>query len=116
MTLPVKEATPLLLVIETVPVVINPDILCDAIVLVITMGELPAVKVPPLFIKLPPKVTGLFAVIKVPPFMLRGILALKTFASFIVIAPVLVIITPPDGINGVIHSVELAVLGVVVLY
>ena len=48
--------------------------------------------------------------------MLRGILALKTFASFIVIAPVLVIITPPDGINGVIHSVELAVLGVVVLY
>ena len=50
MTLPVKEAVPLFFVIETVPVVVNPDIVWAAIVLVMTMGELPAVSVPPLFI------------------------------------------------------------------
>ena len=115
-TLPVKVAVPVVLVIETFPNVVNPAMLWAAIVFVITIGELPAVKVPPVFTKLPPKVSWLFPVIRVPPLMVNGTFTLKTFGTSIVIAPVLAITTPPAGTNGVIHSIGLAVLGVVVLY
>ena len=47
--------------------------------------------------------------------MVKGTVLLNTFAPFIVIAPVLVMITPPVAANGVIHSGP-AVRAVVVLY
>ena len=55
-TLPVKVAVPPVLVMLTRPVVVNPAILWVAKVLAITIGDAFAVIVPPLFIKLPPKV------------------------------------------------------------
>jgi len=55
-------------------------------------------------------------VFKVEPlFMVKGTDELKTFAPFMVIAPVLPMITPPVAANGVIHSGP-AVRAVVVLY
>ena len=48
--------------------------------------------------------------------MVRGTEALKTFAAFRVMFPVLAIMTPPVAANGVIHSSAEAVLAVDVLY
>ena len=55
LTLPVNVAVPVVFVIDTKPVVLNPLMFCATMVFAITIGELPAVKVPP-FTKLPPKV------------------------------------------------------------
>ena len=54
-TLPVNVAVPAVFVIETRPVVVKPAMLCEAIVLAMTIGEALAVKMP-LLTKLPPKV------------------------------------------------------------
>lgn len=70
--------------------------------------------------RLPPKVNEkLLAdfVSKVAPLlMVRGMEALKTFASFIIIIPVFAIITPPLAENVVNHSSDEVVLEVAVLY
>ena len=48
--------------------------------------------------------------------MVSGLEALNTLAASTVIVPVFVIITPPVPANGVIHSSEVDVLDVAVLY
>ena len=115
LTLPVRVAVPEAFVIETNPVVVNPAMLWTDIVLSIIIGELPAVKVP-LFTKLPPKFTWRFPVAIVAPLaIVKGAFELNTLAAFIVMIPVLIVVTPPVAANGEIHSTP-AVLDVVVLY
>ena len=81
-----------------------------------TIGELPAVNVPPLLMKFPPNVVEKFPVFKVEPlFMVRGTPELRTFAPFMVITPALAMVTPPVPPNGVVHSAPV-VLEVAVLY
>ena len=102
---PCKVAVPAVLVIETCPVVEKPAMLWVVMVFAITTGELPAVKVPPEFIKSPPNVNWKFAVaIDAPLLMLSGTELLNTLSAVKVIVPVFAIITPPVAANGVIHS------------
>lgn len=112
---PVKVAVPDAFEKVTKPVVVNPAMLWVAMVLSMTIGELPAVNVPEL-VKLPPKLTWKFPVFNdAPELIANGIDALNTLAAFIVMIPVLAMFTPPVAANGVIHSTP-AVLAVVVLY
>ena len=115
LTLPAKVAVPAVLVMETAPVVVKPAMLCATIVFAMTIDELPAVKVPPLLTKSPPRVNWRFAVASVAPLlMVRGTPALKTSAEFKVILPVFSMVTPPVAVNGVRHSAP-AVRAVAVL-
>ena len=57
-TLPSNVAIPLVFVIDTVPVVVKPSMVCVADVFAIVIAELLAINVPPLLMKLPPKVTA----------------------------------------------------------
>jgi hypothetical protein len=85
-------------------------------VFAITIGEDPAVKVPPELIKSPPKVSELFEVNKVDPLLIvRGADTANSFAAFMVIIPVFAIITPPVPLNEEIHSSDDAFLAVAVL-
>ena len=81
------------------------------------MAALPPVNVPPLLMKSPPSVSWKFPVASVAPLLIvSGTEVLKTFAASNVMAPVLAMITPPLATKGLIHSFELAVLELVVLY
>ena len=118
--MPVNVAVPPVFVIETLPVVVNPAMLCDAIVLAIVIGDALAVNAPvPVLIKLPPRVklrsldASVFSV--APLLIVKGTLALKTLSPFNFIAPVLAIITPPVAANVLSHSAP-AVREVAVLY
>jgi hypothetical protein len=117
-TFPPKVAVPDVLVIDTNPVVVNPAILWVAIVLVITIGELPAVNVPPLLItKLPPKVNPRLLVNNLPMLVIvSGLDNPKTLAALRVILFVPLITIPPKAVNGEIHSSEEAFLIFVVSY
>jgi hypothetical protein len=93
---------------------VNGPIFC-VLVPVMVIVEVPPVRVP-LLIKLPLNVSPKFPVASVAPLLIvSGIPALNTFAAFIVIVPVLAMITPPVAVNGVFHSLP-AVLDVGVLY
>ena len=77
---------------------------CAAIIFVIIITELPAVNVP-LLEKSPPNVRPkLFVSSLAPLSMISGADKFKTLAAFNVIIPALVIVTPPEELNGVIHS------------
>ena len=106
LTGPVKVTIPAVFVIETGPVVVNPDILCvDALPANVT-PPVPLVKTPvPLIVKLPPSVNRLVPVKSVAPVLIvKGIPALNIFGAPMVIAPILAIKTPPVPVNGVTHS------------
>ena len=90
--------------------------LCVAVPVIVTPPVVPVAK--PLLIKLPFKVNN-----TVPnpncaeEFTVSGAVALNVFATVIVILPIFAITTPPDAVNGVIHSsVVPTLLAVPVLY
>ena len=112
-------AVPPVLLKLKAPVVINPSISCVASVPVIVTAELPAVKVPALT-KFPWKVRARLLVARVAAeFIFKGTLLLfpNVLASFMVIVPVLLMITPPVSVEVIDagHSTP-AVLPVAVLY
>src|SRR4030042_2262209 len=114
LTLPWNVAGPAGFVSETVPVVVNPSMLCVDVVPAMVIAELPADKVPSL-IKSPWKVKPKLDVLRVAPvLMLRGTFVLfpNCLEAFNVIVPVFLIITPPVAANEVIHSSDEAVLAV----
>ena len=114
LTFPVKVATPPVLVIKTVPVVVNAPILWVAVPVIVTPPV--PLAVPPLLTKFPFKVSKKVDIDNEEPlFTVSGAVALNTLAAFIVIVPVFAIITPPEVTNGVIHSTP-AVLELAVLY
>ena len=109
-------AVPPVFVDVTLPVVVNPSMLCVPVPAKVIAEAFPTNV--PLFTKLPPNVRAklLPEVLRVAPkAMERGTPVLNTFAAFNVIAPVLAIVTPPVAANGVIHS-RPAVREVAVLY
>ena len=78
----------------------------------------PLVKVPAV-VKSPSRVIRLAPGVKVAPLLIfNGTLELFPIWTTpgVVMAPVFLMIIPPEAINGVIHSLVVAVLAVVVLY
>ena len=115
LTFPVNVAVPAVFVIETVPVVVNAPMLCATEPVMVTPPVVP-LTVPPLFIRFPLKVKRKLDKDKVAPlFMVSGTDGSNVFAAFIVIVPVFAMTTPPEAVNGVIHSSNDAVLAVAVL-
>ena len=108
-TLPANVAVPPDLVIEILPVVVKPAMLCDAIVPVIVIEDELAVNTPvPFFVKLPPNVKLLLlepsVLSEAPLLIVKGTLVLKTLSLFSFISPVPAIITPPVAANVLSHS------------
>ena len=117
-TLPVRVAAPEVFVIETAPRVVKPEIFWVEVVPVIATTEVPAVKVPPKLMKSPWKVKPKLFVTRVAPGSIdNGTLVLfpNCLGPFMIITPLLSISTPPEAINGEIHS-KPAVRAVVALY
>ena len=118
LTLPCKVAVPEVLVNVTLPVVVKPAIDCVDTVPAIVIPPDPLVKVPAL-IKSPSRVIRFAPGVKVAPLLIfKGTLVLFPIwtAPGVVIAPVFLIIIPPEATNGVIHSSVVAVRAVAVLY
>ncbi len=114
--LPEIVAVPAVLVIDTVPVVVNPETVCVVALLAMITPPEPDVKVP-LIMKSPPTVSKLAPGVKVAPVLIvSGTFAFRILAADIVMAPVLAIIIPPVAANGVIHSSAEAKRAVEVLY
>jgi len=108
-TAPVKVATPLLFVMETVPEVVNPEMdwfTAPASVI----PPVPLVSVPAT-VRLPPKVKRFAPWVKTALLLtVNGTLSVKTLASFRVIGPEPPIVIPPVALNVEGHSEE-TVLG-----
>jgi hypothetical protein len=89
---------------ETLPVVVNDPILCDAVPAIVTPPLVPLM-LPPLLIKSPSRVNKKLDNERTDPLLIvNGEPALNTFAVFMVIVPELSTITPPVATKGVIHS------------
>jgi len=106
--LPVKVATPEVLVIDTRPVVVKLPIFCVAVVPERVTAEFPIFHEAPFpLIKSPWKVRPKLLVASVAPeLMFKGALELLPicFAALRVIIPTFFITTPPAPVNGVTHS------------